>query len=196
MIKRVVSGGQTGADRGGLDAAIHCGVPHGGWCPAGRTAEDGVIPAKYRLQETGSRDYSKRTEANVVDSDATVVFSYGKPTGGTRLTVTLCERHNRPHLLVDLAKLQESQAIALISSWLRKVSAVESGEGMNIRVLNVAGNRESKSPGIGAIVMRIMTNVLNAVNGCGRIIYPQDSQIRLSVRRAADRGGSYGSDSR
>ena len=188
MIKRVVSGGQTGADRGGLDAAIHCDVTHGGWCPKGRAAEDGVIPARYELKETGSTDYSRRTEANVVDSDATVVFSYGKPTGGTALTITLCERHERPYVFVDLIKLKESQAIALICSWLAEMS------GDSIRVLNVAGSRESRSPGIASSVKRIMTNVLNATNGCGKVIYPQDSQLRLSLRRAADPGSSYGGD--
>ena len=187
MIERVVSGGQTGADRGGLNAAIHCDVPHGGWCPKGRLAEDGVIPAAYDLRETTSRDYAKRTEANVVDSDATVVFSYGKPTGGTALTIALCERHGRPHMLVDLVRLKESQAIALVSAWLNEVS--------DVRVLNVAGSRESKSPGITDSVKRIITNVLNATNGCGKVMYPQDSQLRLSMRRAADPGSPYGRDS-
>lgn len=196
MIERVVSGGQTGADRGGLDAAIHCGVPHGGWCPKGRLAEDGAVPAKYDLKETTSRDYAKRTEANVVDSDATVVFSRGKPTGGTKLTIALCERHGRPHLLVDLGVLRESQAISLISSWLRGIPADGGGNVPAVRVLNIAGSRESKAPGIAASVKRILTNVLNQVNGCGNIIYPQDQQTRFSARRAADRGRSYGGDAR
>lgn len=69
-ITRIVSGGQTGADRAGLDAAIHCRLPHGGWCPKGRRAEDGTIPAKYQLRETPSKDYLARTEANVVDPNA------------------------------------------------------------------------------------------------------------------------------
>lgn len=74
MITKIISGGQTGADRGGLDAAIHCGIPHGGWCPKGRIAEDGVIPADYYLNEMASPEYLPRTKANVVDSDATVIF--------------------------------------------------------------------------------------------------------------------------
>ena len=66
---------------------------------------NGTIPAKYAgLQETSSADYSKRTEANVVDSDATVVFCYGKPTGGSALTVKLAEKHSRPCLAVDLSE--------------------------------------------------------------------------------------------
>lgn len=61
MIERVISGGQTGADRGGLDAAIDLGLPHGGFCPKGRRAEDGVIPGRYQLEETESADYTERT---------------------------------------------------------------------------------------------------------------------------------------
>ena len=80
MIAKIVSGGQTGADRGGLDAAIAAGVPHGGWCPRGRRAEDGVIPAVYRLVETSSADYAVRTERNVVNSHCPAVFTFGKPT--------------------------------------------------------------------------------------------------------------------
>jgi len=75
MITKIISGGQTGADRGGLDAAIHCGLPHGGWCPKGRKAEDGLIPSKYQHKEMESSGYLPRTQANVFDSDATVIFT-------------------------------------------------------------------------------------------------------------------------
>ena len=67
-IIKIVSGGQTGADRGGLEAAIYCGVPHGGWCPKGRKAEDGHIPGKYNLREMDTADYLARTKANVLDA--------------------------------------------------------------------------------------------------------------------------------
>ena len=99
MIEKVVSGGQTGADRAALDAAMKLGVPHGGWCPKGRVAENGPIPPEYQLQETDSPAYDVRTEANVVDSDATVIFSV-VPTleGGSRLTADLAERHGKPFL--------------------------------------------------------------------------------------------------
>jgi len=81
MITKLISGGQTGADRGGLDAAIHCDLPHGGWCPKGRKAEDGVIPAEYHLTEMLTDKYLPRTQANVIDSDATVIFTYGPLSG-------------------------------------------------------------------------------------------------------------------
>ena len=73
MITKIISGGQTGADRGGLDAAMHCDWPHGGWCPKGRKAEDGVIPVEYHLTEMLTSAYLPRTQANVIDSDATVI---------------------------------------------------------------------------------------------------------------------------
>ena len=85
-ITKIISGGQTGADRGGLEAAIEYGIPHDGWCPKGRLAEDGVIPDKYELSEMASKSYLKRTEANVVDSDAIVIFAFGKLTGGSKRT--------------------------------------------------------------------------------------------------------------
>ncbi len=90
-ISRIVSGGQTGADRGGLDAAIELGIPHGGWCPKGRKSEDGTIPLIYQLVETSSSDYKVRTEKNVADSDATVIFTYGKPTGGSKPTANFAK---------------------------------------------------------------------------------------------------------
>ena len=87
---KIVSGGQTGADRAGLDWAISMGIPHGGWCPRGRKAEDGVIPARYQLTETKSADYLTRTRWNVRDSNATVIFTL-KPTlsGGSLRTAGL-----------------------------------------------------------------------------------------------------------
>jgi len=89
-VTKIISGGQTGADRGGLEAAIRCNVPHGGWCPHGRQAEDGVVPEKYRLREMDSPEYQARTEANVLDADATVIFTQGAPTGGSFETIEFC----------------------------------------------------------------------------------------------------------
>jgi len=85
MITKLISGGQTGADRGGLDSAIHCDLPHGGWCPKGRRAEDGVSPAEYHVTEMLTDKYLPRTQANVIDSDAMVIFTYG-PLGGSLKT--------------------------------------------------------------------------------------------------------------
>src|SRR5437870_5407187 len=83
-IAKIVSGGQTGADRAAFDWAIANNIPHGGWCPRGRLAEDGIIPDFYRMQETVSTEYVVRTERNVTESDGTVIFTIGKAlTGGS-----------------------------------------------------------------------------------------------------------------
>ena len=135
-IERIVSGGQTGVDRAALDVALELGVDHGGWCPLGRRAEDGVIPDRYSLLETDSPDYSSRTEANVIDSDATLIICRGELSGGTELTRRLARRHGKPLLVFDLADGTPPQAIL---QWLTENGA---------RVLNVAGPRESSCPGI------------------------------------------------
>jgi len=133
---KIVSGGQTGVDRGALDAAIELHLPHGGWCPRGRLAEDGRIPVRYRLRETDSRQYHVRTRQNVLDSDATLILCRGPLSGGTELTLRLAEQADKPSLVVDLdADLRPRE----VRDWLLK-HAVE--------VLNVAGPRESLCPGI------------------------------------------------
>lgn len=86
MLKKIISGGQTGADVAGLDVAIKHGVPHGGAIPKGRLNEDGALPDRYNLQEMPTSSYPKRTEKNVVDSDGTVIFTHGELTGGSLLT--------------------------------------------------------------------------------------------------------------
>ena len=71
MLTRIISGGQTGVDRGALDAALKASISCGGWGPKGRKAEDGPIPERYPLQELPGADYLHRTRRNVVDSDGT-----------------------------------------------------------------------------------------------------------------------------
>jgi hypothetical protein len=135
---KVVSGGQTGVDRAALDAARALGLPCGGWCPRGRQAEDGPIAAIYPLVETPSADYAQRTRWNVRDADGTLVLTRGRVEGGTAFTITVARRRRRPLLVVDLAPGPDP---AEADRWVR-----EGG----IRVLNVAGPRESQRPGIGA----------------------------------------------
>lgn len=133
-LERIVSGGQTGVDRAALDAAIASGVPHGGFCPRGRRAEDGRLSDHYQLEELESRAYPARTEANVVHSDGTLIIAESPLSGGTALTAELARRHGRP-LLVVAPHGGVSQAIG----WIRE---------HGIAVLNVAGPRESSAPGI------------------------------------------------
>ena len=135
-VAKIVSGGQTGVDRAALDAALTLKIPCGGWCPHGRLAEDGVIAPAYPLQETPSADYAERTEWNVRDSDGTLILARGEPTGGTAMTVDFARRWHRPCLVLDLDRRPAPEQARV---WARAE---------RVRVLNVAGPRESKQPGI------------------------------------------------
>ena len=135
-IERLVSGGQSGVDRAALDFALELGLACAGWCPKGRRAEDGVLPERYPLRETPSPDYAQRTEWNVRDSDATLVLSCGKPTGGTALTIQLAALHGKPCLVEDL--LRPGLNAERARRWLQR---------LKVRSLNVAGPRESGAPG-------------------------------------------------
>ena len=138
MLGRIISGGQTGVDRAALDAALEQNCPCGGWCPKGRKAEDGPLSAHYPLKETESSDYRVRTERNVKEADGTLVLTWEKPTGGTAFTIKVAHKHEKPCLVLDLEKGND-QMVRMIQNWLRE---------NNIQVLNVAGPRESKVPGI------------------------------------------------
>src|SRR5262252_3227421 len=136
--RKIISGGQTGADRAALDWAIGRGVPHGGWCPKGRKAEDGVIDPRYDLTETPSGDYSQRTEWNVRDSDGTAVFSIrGELRGGSLLTVEIAERYNKP--VIHLRRDERTNHAHELRSFIYE---------FDISVLNVAGPRASEEPGV------------------------------------------------
>jgi hypothetical protein len=144
---KIVSGGQTGADRAALDWAIEHGMPHGGWCPKGRKAEDGTIPARYAMQETPDDNPVQRTEWNVRDSDGTVIFSI-KPrlTGGSKTTEELVHRHGKPVLHLCQGAQREAPELAL-RRFIRE---------HRIRVLNVAGPRASEEPGVAEFVRKVL----------------------------------------
>jgi hypothetical protein len=168
MLTKIVSGGQTGVDRAALDIALERGLSCGGWCPPGRAAEDGRIPDRYPLAETPADTspeapavpHSLRTEWNVRDSDGTLVLVMGQAASrssgpnsisrdappvltagpadrGTALTLRVAERLGKPHLQLDLTA---APSAAAVRDW---------AEAHNVHVLNVAGPRESSSPGIG-----------------------------------------------
>jgi hypothetical protein len=147
-VARLVSGGQTGVDRAALDAALAAGIPVGGWCPRGRLAEDGVIPDHYPLTETPEPDPAQRTAWNVRDSDGTLILHRGPLAGGTALTATVARREGRPLLQIDLGSAPVPQAI---DAWLAS---------QGVRVLNVAGPRESEAPGIGAAALALLMRLL------------------------------------
>lgn len=144
-IEKIVSGGQTGADRAALDWAIENDFPHGGWCPKGRRAEDGVIPVFYELKEHTSKEYLPRTERNVKDSDATAVFSLTtKLSGGTKRTVEFAEKHGKP---VCCLTSETEEPGPVLRAFCKRHA---------VKVLNVAGPRESSQPEIAEFVIRIL----------------------------------------
>lgn len=143
-IEKIISGGQTGADRAGLDAAMEAGIPVGGYCPKGRLAEDGTVPDKYLMIELSKGGYPARTERNVVESDGTLILNVGKLSGGTKLTQDSTRKHGKPCLVVQLDKQPET---APVRQWV---------EANNIRILNIAGPRESKHPGLHDIAVTFL----------------------------------------
>jgi hypothetical protein len=172
MLTKILSGGQTGVDRAALDVALELGIPCGGWCPRGRRAEDGRIPDRYPLRETPWSGYPQRTRWNVRDSDGTLILVMGQAAPsrssgpnsisrdappvltagpadrGTALTVRLAERMRKPHLRVDLTA---EPSAAAVREW---------AGAHGVRVLNVAGPRESSTPGIGERARRFLREVL------------------------------------
>lgn len=138
MALKIISGGQTGADRAALDWAIERGIPHGGWCPATRKAEDGPLPSKYQLTETDSLGYRARTVRNVRDSAATLIVNLGLLEGGSLETMRIAERRGMPVRVVQAEEIS-GEMIEALQRWMQDAQ---------IEILNVAGPRESKRPGI------------------------------------------------
>ena len=131
MIKKIISGGQTGSDRAGLNIAIEFGLKTGGWAPNGYLAEDGKVPELYKLKEYFIPGYPHRTLQNILDSDGTIIFCYGTPTGGTKLTIKYCRKHDVPYFIVNF---KQGIEIPNLASWVII---------NKIRTLNVAGPRMS-----------------------------------------------------
>ena len=160
QVHKIISGGQTGADRGALRAAMSYDVPTGGWCPPGRASEDGAIPASFLLMETPhdrspnapSIARSQRTEWNVRDSDATLILwppKLGLLDLGTQWTAECARRYRKPLLICDL----DAAEVEGVRLWLSR---------NEIRVLNVAGPAESSFPGIASAAERFVGAVLQA----------------------------------
>ena len=147
-VGKVISGGQTGVDRAALEVAETLGLARGGWCPRGRKAEDGPIPAKYSLTETRSPQYAVRTRWNVRDSDGTLLLVPDEPSGGSALTLVAARARGKPVLVVNLGYAPDA---ARTRQWLAEHA---------IGTLNVAGPRESEHPGIQARAARFLWKVL------------------------------------
>jgi len=151
MIKKIISGGQAGADRAALDAAIKLGIPHGGWVPKGRRTEDGPLPDKYHLQEMPTISYTARMEKNVLDSDGTVILTHGKLTVGTKMTKAFARKQKRPCLHIDLDEIPRHVAGSILRTWMRR---------HGIEILNVVGARASKDTIIYEEVFKIIEGVV------------------------------------
>ena len=145
----MISGGQTGVDRSALDVALELGMPAGGWCPKGRKAEDGSLASRYPLTETSSEQYWQRTEWNVRDSDGTLVLTRGAPAEGTAYTIEVARKMGKPCLVLDLS---EEPSESVVQAW---------ADEHKVRVLNVAGPRESKCPGIYAQAAQFLRAILS-----------------------------------
>lgn len=147
-IEKIISGGQSGSDRGGLDAAIYLGIPHGGWCPKYRLAEDGRIPDIYKLRETQASGYRSRTYKNIEDSDGTIIFNgLSQLNGGSLLTYSYCKQLNKPYLIIHGG---DGDIGAQLFNFLQ-----------TIKIVNIAGNRESKCPGIQEFTKKMLIDVLS-----------------------------------
>jgi len=147
MVLKIISGGQTGVDRAALDFAIANNITHGGKCPNGRRAEDGVLDEKYQLTETAESESIHRTRANVQESDGTVVFTHGPLRGGSRITANHASKRHKPCLHLDLKAFTPEKAAHHLHAWVAK---------NRIRILNIAGPRASHAPKIYELVMQTL----------------------------------------
>ena len=141
----IISGGQTGVDRAALDIAIELGIPHGGYCPKGRRAEDGIIPSKYNLIEHSSAQYAGRTIENVLSSDGTLILHIGIISNGTALTKAFCIQREKPILIINISDDLNLSRLNF-NRWIKENI---------IKSLNVAGPRESEGE-----IYNISKNVL------------------------------------
>lgn len=150
-LRKIISGGQTGADRGALDAALEAGFPCGGWCPEGRKAEDGQLHARYPLEVLPGAGYRKRTIRNIQDSDGTAILCFGSPVGGSALTQAQTNRLGKPLLLIDGLQLDPPRAGEQLVAFVHR---------FGIETLNVAGPSEGRSPGAYAYAQAVLGALL------------------------------------
>ncbi len=151
-IRKLVSGGQTGVDRAALDFAIEHGIPYGGWAPKGGRAEDmsnppGLLAVYPLLHEHSSRGWAPRTEANIVNSVATlIILDESCPIGpGTKLTIRLVAKHGKPLIRIDINNLGSyGEMLRFLEQFDHDIA------------LNVAGSRESSIPGIYEAAKRVL----------------------------------------
>ncbi len=147
----IISGGQTGVDRAALDFALNYGIPCGGWCPKGRIAEDGIIPEKYPLKETETKDYAQRTYRNVKNADGIIVLIRNNIDRGTGTTIDFAEQLDKPLYLVHLTMNIQDQQLGVFNWFIDN----------KIKKLNIAGPKESHSPGIYKLTYEFLESLYN-----------------------------------
>ncbi len=147
-LKKLICGGQTGVDRAALDVALEVGFDCGGWCPQGRKAEDGAIDGRYPLQEASTGEYAQRTWLNVRDSDATLLVDTQAESPGTTLTALAASKIGKPLWRADPCRPDDAASAA---NWIKD---------HGVATLNVAGPRESESPGIYQTTRRFLSGLL------------------------------------
>ncbi|MEK6196543.1 MAG: putative molybdenum carrier protein, partial [Deltaproteobacteria bacterium] len=151
MIKKIISGGQVGADQGALDVAIKYGIPHGGWIQKGCKTQSGVLPPKYHLKEMLKASFKDRIEQNVIDSHGSVIITHGTLTGGADYCLKMAQKHGRPCLHIDLNTLSEFTAASRLNAWIKE---------NDIEVLNVNGSRTSEDSRIYKDTMDIIESAV------------------------------------
>lgn len=170
ILKKIISGGQSGVDRAALDAAIANNIPHGGWCPKGRLAEQNTtIPKKYLLNETHTVDVNVRTKLNIQDSCGTLIILPKWPLNikdGTSFTLDEVNEQAKPFFIINLSG---DIVINDIISWLKS---------NNISILNIAGPRESSSPGIYKQTFLFLKNFFNIVS---EILLNEEKLFQLKI---------------
>jgi hypothetical protein len=169
MIEKFISGGQTGADRAALDVAIRLGIPHGGWTPKGRLAEDGPIHERYHLQEMPTESYPARTEQNVIDSDGTLIIARGQLTGGSDYTRKMTLKHRKQLLGIDLNLISHFDGASLAASWIKL---------QRVKILSVAGPRASKDREIYRDVVTILEMTVQILKDEERRASSKPKQIK------------------
>ncbi len=152
---KIITGGQTGVDRGALDAALALGIPCGGWCPEGRVDENGRIPEHYPLKELRGAGFLERTIKNVEESDATLVIYFADLQGGTKSTVEACLAFTKPNLLLDGARDNSEESANLALQFVRE---------HRVHVLNVAGPRASEEARGYAYAFNVITYLLQRLS--------------------------------
>ena len=130
---------------------LAAGVGCGGWCPAGRLAEDGRIPDRYPLAELPDGEYAQRTERNVADPDATLIIAFGEPQGGTRATIDFCIQHQKPYLVLGGSCTPLAKAESIARAFVNEHA---------VQTLNVAGPRASEWTGAYEFALHLISVLL------------------------------------